>query len=213
MALLGVISLALMWVLSLALIAVVSLWDAEVPLVPVHQLPLVVQDLLLVGQLIHDSQGVRQVLGLFGLLLLVQVGCLDELDDVASSRELDLLSAQDNHGLSQLGQVLDDPLDLSGVPLGGSTVVGLALLFGHVDVRLLELGPAGLPRRLLALVPRPGHPQQVNGLALDFLLPVLAAGVVLGGRLELGAAAHLDIFPGTHSSTPIGSWSCIFFWL
>ena len=37
-----------------------------------------------------------------------------------------------------------------GLALGA--VVGLALLLGHLNARLLELGPTGLPRRLLALL-------------------------------------------------------------
>ena len=45
---------------------VVSLGDAEVLLVEVHQLHLVVGDLLLVGRLEHEGDGVGLVLGLDG---------------------------------------------------------------------------------------------------------------------------------------------------
>ena len=45
---------------------VVSLWDAEVLLVEVHQLHLVVRDLLLVGSLEHEGDCVSLILGLHG---------------------------------------------------------------------------------------------------------------------------------------------------
>ena len=45
---------------------VVSLWDSKVLLVEVHQLHLIIGDLLLVGGLEHEVDGVSLVLGLNG---------------------------------------------------------------------------------------------------------------------------------------------------
>ena len=64
-------------------------------------------------------------------------------------------------------------------------IIGLALLSGYLDVRLLEFGPAGLPRCLLALLPGLVAlllPQL--GLNVPFLLSS-AAPLVLG-RLLFG---------------------------
>ena len=72
--------------------------------------------------------------------LLVNVSGLGELDlagaDVAGGRELDsLLGAGDYHGLTKLGQVPDNPLELSGGHLDDGTVVGV----GDAEALLVQV--------------------------------------------------------------------------